>query len=196
MDFLAQGTIYPDVVESGLGGESAVIKSHHNVGGLPEHVDFEDIVEPLNMLFKDEVRRLGILLGLPKEMVWRQPFPGPGLGIRVMGEVTPEKVDLLQKADFIFREELDKAGESGSLSQCFAVLTEQRTVGVVGDFRTYGYTLALRAVTTDDFMTADFARIPYDVLEKISTRIIGELPGIGRIVYDVTTKPPATIEWE
>ena len=129
-------------------------------------------------------------------MVWRQPFPGPGLGIRVMGEVTPEKVDLLQKADFIFREELDKAGESGSLSQYFAVLTEQRTVGVVGDFRTYGYTLALRAVTTDDFMTADFARIPYDVLEKISTRIIGELPGIGRIVYDVTTKPPATIEWE
>ncbi|MBU5420044.1 glutamine-hydrolyzing GMP synthase [Acetanaerobacterium sp. MSJ-12] len=196
VDFLAQGTIYPDVVESGLGGESAVIKSHHNVGGLPEHVDFEDIVEPLNMLFKDEVRRLGILLGLPKEMVWRQPFPGPGLGIRVMGEVTPEKVDLLQKADFIFREELDKAGESSSLSQYFAVLTEQRTVGVVGDFRTYGYTLALRAVTTDDFMTADFARIPYDVLEKISTRIIGELPGIGRIVYDVTTKPPATIEWE
>ncbi len=196
VDFLAQGTIYPDVVESGLGGQSAVIKSHHNVGGLPDHVDFEDIVEPLNLLFKDETRRLGTLLGLPDFLVWRQPFPGPGLGIRVMGEVTPEKVALLQKADFIYREELAKAGVDKGLSQYFAVLTNQRSVGVVGDFRTYDYTLALRAVTTDDFMTADFARIPYDVLEKISSRIIGEVQGIGRMVYDITTKPPATIEWE
>ena len=196
VEFLAQGTIYPDVVESGLGGNSAVIKSHHNVGGLPDYVDFEEIIEPLRMLFKDEVRKLGTLLGLPDYMVWRQPFPGPGLGIRVMGEVTPEKVELLQKADFVYRDELHKAGVDKELSQYFAVLTEQKSVGVMGDFRTYDNTLALRAVTTDDFMTADFARIPYDVLEKASARIVNEVPGINRIVYDITTKPPATIEWE
>ena len=196
VDYLAQGTIYPDVVESGLGGESATIKSHHNVGGLPDFVDFQEIIEPLRMLFKDEVRQLGRELGLPEYLVSRQPFPGPGLAIRIIGDITKEKADTLRLADFIFREELARAGEDQCLSQYFAVLTNTRSVGVMGDGRTYDYTLALRAVTTDDFMTADWARIPYDVLDRISVRIVNEVQGINRIVYDITSKPPATIEWE
>ncbi len=195
VDFLAQGTIYPDVIESGH-GDAAVIKSHHNVGGLPDHVDFKDIVEPLRLLFKDEVRALGEELGLDPVLVWRQPFPGPGLAIRVIGDITKEKLDILRDADFIFREEIAKANLDRDIHQYFAVLTNMRSVGVMGDFRTYDYTLALRGVTTTDFMTADFARIPYEVLEEISRRIINECNGINRIVYDVTTKPPATIEWE
>lgn len=195
VDFLAQGTIYPDIVESGV-GESAVIKSHHNVGGLPDFIEFEGLVEPLKMLFKDEVRKLGLTLGLPEHIVWRQPFPGPGLGIRVIGEVTAEKVALLQKADFIFRDELDKAGIAKGINQYFAVLTNMKTVGVKGDFRVYDYVLALRAVTTDDFMTADFSKIDYEILENISAKIMNSVQGISRIVYDITTKPPATIEWE
>ena len=193
--FLAQGTIYPDVIESGA-GDAAVIKSHHNVGGLPDCVDFREIVEPLRMLFKDEVRQLGRELGLPKYLVSRQPFPGPGLAIRIIGDITKEKADCLRQADFIFREEMARAGEDKNLSQYFAVLTNTRSVGVMGDGRTYDYTLALRAVTTSDFMTADWARIPYELLDKVSTRIVNEVKGINRIVYDITSKPPATIEWE
>ena len=195
VDFLAQGTIYPDVIESGT-GDAAVIKSHHNVGGLPDYVDFKEIIEPLRLLFKDEVRQLGRELGLPEYLVSRQPFPGPGLAIRIIGEITKEKADLLRDADFIFRDEIAKAGEDKNLNQYFAVLTNTRSVGVMGDGRTYDYTLALRAVTTSDFMTADWARIPYDVLDRISVRIVNEVQGINRICYDITSKPPATIEWE
>lgn len=195
VDYLAQGTIYPDVIESGI-GDAAVIKSHHNVGGLPDYVDFKEIIEPLRLLFKDEVRQLGIALGLADYLVWRQPFPGPGLGIRVIGEITKEKLDLLREADFIFRSEIASAGLDRHIHQYFAVLTDMRSVGVMGDERTYDYTLALRGVTTTDFMTADFARIPYELLEKISSRIVNEVQHINRIVYDITTKPPATIEWE
>jgi GMP synthase (glutamine-hydrolysing) len=195
VDYLAQGTIYPDVVESGT-GDAAVIKSHHNVGGLPDYVDFKEILEPLRLLFKDEVRQLGRELKLPEYLVMRQPFPGPGLGIRVIGEITKEKLDTLREADFIFRDEIAKAGLEGTMNQYFAVLTNMRSVGVMGDGRTYDYTLALRSVTTTDFMTADWARIPYDVLDAISVRIVNEVKGINRIVYDITSKPPATIEWE
>ena len=195
VDFLAQGTIYPDVIESGA-GDAAVIKSHHNVGGLPDYVDFKDIIEPLRLLFKDEVRQLGIELGLADYLVWRQPFPGPGLAIRIIGDITKEKVEILQDADAIFREEIANAGLDRDINQYFAVLTSMRSVGVMGDFRTYDYTLALRGVTTSDFMTADFARIPYDVLDKISSRIVNEVKSINRIVYDITSKPPSTIEWE
>ena len=195
VDFFVQGTIYPDVIESGA-GDAAVIKSHHNVGGLPDYVDFKEIIEPLRLLFKDEVRKLGIALGLSETLVWRQPFPGPGLAIRIIGEITDEKLEILQDADWIFREEIAKAGLAGQVSQYFAVLTDMRSVGVMGDGRTYDYTLALRGVTTTDFMTADFARIPYEVLELISARIVNEVKNINRVVYDVTTKPPATIEWE
>lgn len=195
VDYLVQGTIYPDVIESGT-GDAAVIKSHHNVGGLPDYVDFKEIIEPLRLLFKDEVRQLGMELGLADYLVWRQPFPGPGLAIRVIGDITKEKLDLLRDADYIFREEIANAGLDRSIHQYFAVLTSMKSVGVMGDGRTYDYTLALRGVTTTDFMTADFARIPYEVLEKISGRIINEVKMINRIVYDITTKPPATIEWE
>ncbi len=195
VDFLVQGTIYPDVIESGL-GDADVIKSHHNVGGLPDYVDFKEIVEPLRLLFKDEVRALGIALGLSDKLVWRQPFPGPGLAIRIIGDITPEKVAILQDADAIFREEIAAAKLDRSINQYFAVLTNMRSVGVMGDGRTYDYTLALRGVSTTDFMTADFSRIPYDVLEKVSVRIVNEVKHINRIVYDITSKPPATIEWE
>ena len=195
VDFLAQGTIYPDVIESGM-GNAAVIKSHHNVGGLPDFVDFKEIIEPMRLLFKDEVRQLGRELGLPEYLVSRQPFPGPGLAIRIIGDITKEKADVLRLADFIFREELAKAGQDKALSQYFAVLTNTRSVGVMGDGRTYDYTLALRAVITDDFMTADWARIPYEVLDRVSVRIVNEVKGINRIVYDITSKPPATVEWE
>ena len=196
VDFLAQGTIYPDVVESGLGGESAVIKSHHNVGGLPDCVDFKEIVEPLRRLFKDEVRQLGTELGLPDELVWRQPFPGPGLAIRVIGEITEEKLSILRDADAIFREEMKLAGMDHTTSQFFAVLTDLRSVGVMGDERTYDYTLALRAVQSQDFMTATWSRLPYELLDKVSGRIVGEVKHINRICYDITSKPPATVEWE
>lgn len=195
VEFLCQGTIYPDVVESGT-GDAAVIKSHHNVGGLPKDVGFSGIIEPLRDLFKDEVRAVGEELGIPANLVWRQPFPGPGLGIRVLGEVTPEKVATLQDADAIFRDEIAKAGLDRKISQYFAVLTNMRSVGVMGDGRTYDCTVALRGVTTSDFMTADWARIPYDVLGRASERIINEVPGVNRVVYDITSKPPATIEWE
>ena len=195
VDFLVQGTIYPDVIESGK-GKSAVIKSHHNVGGLPSVVDFKEIIEPLRDLFKDEVRRVGTELGLPENVVQRQPFPGPGLAIRIMGEVTREKLNTLRDADFIFRDEIAKAGLNREIWQYFAVITNSRTVGVQGDFRTYENVIALRAVTSVDAMTADWARIPFDVLEKISSRITNEVKHANRIVYDITSKPPATIEWE
>lgn len=195
VDYLVQGTIYPDVIESGA-GDAAVIKSHHNVGGLPDCVDFKEIIEPLRDLFKDEVRQLGIALGIPENLVWRQPFPGPGLAVRVIGEITEDKLAILRDADAIFREEIALAGLDRSINQYFAVITDMRSVGVMGDGRTYDYTLALRAVTTTDFMTADWARIPFDILEKISTRIINEVDHVNRLVYDITSKPPATIEWE
>jgi len=183
------------IIESGT-GDAAVIKSHHNVGGLPDYVDFKEIIEPLRMLFKDEVRQLGRELDLPEYLVMRQPFPGPGLAIRVIGEVTKDKLDTLRLADFIFRDEIAKAHLEGTMNQYFAVLTNMRSVGVMGDGRTYDYTLALRSVTTTDFMTADWTRIPYEVLDRISVRIVNEVPHINRIVYDITSKPPATIEWE
>ncbi|MBR3400964.1 MAG: glutamine-hydrolyzing GMP synthase [Parasporobacterium sp.] len=192
---LAQGTIYPDVIESGKGA-SAVIKSHHNVGGLPEVISFEEIAEPLRDLFKDEVRAVGAVLGLPKELLYRQPFPGPGLSVRIIGEITSEKVSLLQEADAIFREELKDLPADQKPDQYFAVLTDTRSVGVMGDARTYGYTAALRAVSTDDFMTAQWTRIPYDILERASSRITNEVAGITRVVYDISSKPPATVEWE
>ena len=195
VDFLAQGTIYPDVIESGL-GKSAVIKSHHNVGGLPDFVDFKEIIEPLRMLFKDEVRKAGLELGLPENLVYRQPFPGPGLGIRIIGEVTAKKVKIVQDADYIFREELAKAGADKNLGQYFAALTNMRSVGVMGDGRTYDYAIALRAVMTSDFMTADCAQIPWDVLTKVANRIVNEVKGVNRVMYDCTSKPPATIEME
>ena len=195
VDYLVQGTIYPDVIESGK-GDAAVIKSHHNVGGLPDYVDFKEIIEPLRMLFKDEVRVLGRELGLAETLVQRQPFPGPGLGIRVIGEVTKEKLDILREADYIFRDEIAKAGLQNTMSQYFAALTNMRSVGVMGDGRTYDYALALRSVSTSDFMTADWVRIPYEVLDKVSVRIVNKVRGINRILYDVTSKPPATVELE
>ncbi len=195
VDFLVQGTIYPDVIESGT-GDAAVIKSHHNVGGLPDYVDFKEIIEPLRNLFKDEVRKAGEELEIPEEIVWRQPFPGPGLAIRIIGDITREKLEILRDSDHIFRGEIAAAGLKRDINQYFTVLTGMRSVGVMGDERTYDYTLALRAVTTTDFMTADWARIPYDILEKISNRIVNEVKHINRIVYDITSKPPATIEWE
>lgn len=177
-------------------GKGQTIKSHHNVGGLPDYVDFEEIIEPLRNLFKDEVRKTGLELGIPENLVYRQPFPGPGLAIRVIGDITDEKLDILKEADFIFRDEIRKAGLDKSLNQYFAVLTNLKSVGVMGDERTYDYTLALRAVETSDFMTASWAKIPYEILEKVSTRIVNEVKHINRIVYDITSKPPATIEWE
>jgi GMP synthase (glutamine-hydrolysing) len=195
-DFFAQGTIYPDVIESGSTKGSAVIKSHHNVGGLPRELGFTSLIEPLRMLFKDEVRKLGVALGLPESLVKRQPFPGPGLAIRVVGELTPEKVEIVRKSDFILRDEIAKAGLDQSISQYFTVLTGAKSVGVMGDERTYAYAVAVRAVTTDDFMTADVAQVPYAVLGKIATRIVGEVQGVNRVLYDITTKPPASIEWE
>ena len=196
VDFLVQGTIYPDVVESGLGGESAVIKSHHNVGGLPDYVDFKEIIEPLRDLFKDEVRKAGLELGIPEHLVFRQPFPGPGLGIRIIGEVTADKVRIVQDADFIYREEIAKAGYDKSIGQYFAALTNMRSVGVMGDERTYDYAVALRAVNTIDFMTAEAAEIPFEVLQTVMSRIINEVKGVNRVFYDLTSKPPGTIEFE
>ena len=196
VDFLVQGTIYPDVVESGLGGESTVIKSHHNVGGLPDYVDFKEIIEPLRELFKDEVRKAGLELGLPEYLVNRQPFPGPGLGIRIIGEVTAEKVKMVQDADYIYREEIAKAGLDKQLGQYFAALTNMRSVGVMGDERTYDYAVALRAVNTIDFMTAESAQIPWEVLQKVTSRIVNEVSHVNRVVYDLTGKPPGTIEFE
>ena len=195
INVLVQGTIYPDVVESG-NGDSAVIKSHHNVGGLPDVISFEEIIEPLRELFKDEVREVGTQLGIPYELVWRQPFPGPGLAVRVIGEITKDKLNILREADAIFRDEITRAGLEKQTNQYFAVLTDLRSVGVMGDARTYGYTIVLRAVTTDDFMTAEWTRLPYEVLEKASNRITNEVAGITRVVYDITSKPPATVEWE
>lgn len=195
VDFLVQGTIYPDVIESGL-GKSAVIKSHHNVGGLPDYVDFKEIIEPLRLLFKDEVRKAGLELGIPEHLVYRQPFPGPGLGIRIIGEVTPEKVKIVQEADAIYREEIAKAGVDKNLGQYFAALTNMRSVGVMGDERTYDYAIALRAVMTSDFMTAEAAQIPWEVLSKVTSRIVNEVKGVNRVMYDCTGKPPATIEFE
>lgn len=204
VDFLVQGTIYPDVIESGL-GKSAVIKSHHNVGGLPDHVDFKEIIEPLRMLFKDEVRRAGLELGIPEYLVFRQPFPGPGLGVRIVGEVTEEKVKIVQDADAIYREEIaaamdagliPKYGEEGTLGQYFAALTNMRSVGVMGDFRTYDYAVALRAVLTSDFMTAEAAHLPWEVIDKVTTRIVNEVKHVNRVMYDCTGKPPGTIELE
>ena len=192
--FLVQGTLYPDVIESGT-AHAAVIKSHHNVGGLPEDMTLE-LVEPLRALFKDEVRRLGHELGLPDEIVWRQPFPGPGLGVRIIGEVTPDRVALLQRADAIVRQEIHDAGLEREIWQAFAVLPDIRSVGVMGDERTYGHPIIIRAVTSEDAMTADWARLPYDLLERMSSRIINEVRGINRVAYDITSKPPGTIEWE
>ena len=196
MDYFAQGTIYPDVIESGQGTNAAVIKSHHNVGGLPKELGFTELIEPLRMLFKDEVRALGETLGLPKELVRRQPFPGPGLAIRIIGEVTPEKAEIVRESDAVFREEIAAAALDRHVNQYFTVLTGIQSVGVMGDERTYDYTVALRAVTTDDFMTADWARLPYDLIARVSARIVNEVPHVSRVVLDVTTKPPASIEWE
>ncbi len=196
VDFLVQGTIYPDIVESGLGGESAVIKSHHNVGGLPDYVDFREIIEPLRDLFKDEVRKVGLELGIPEKLVFRQPFPGPGLGVRIIGEVTAEKVRIVQDADAIYREEIANAGLDKSINQYFAALTNMRSVGVMGDERTYDYAVALRAVSTIDFMTAEAADIPFEVLQRVMSRIINEVRGVNRVFYDLTSKPPGTIEFE
>lgn len=195
VDFLVQGTIYPDVIESGL-GKSSVIKSHHNVGGLPDYVDFKEIIEPLRDLFKDEVRKTGLELGMPENLVFRQPFPGPGLAIRVIGDITEDKLNILKDADYIFREEIANAGLNKNINQYFAVLTNLKSVGVMGDERTYDYTVALRAVETTDFMTGVWSRIPYEVLEKVSSRIVNEVDHVNRVVYDITSKPPATIEWE
>lgn len=195
VDFLVQGTIYPDIIESGL-GDSAVIQSHHNVGGLPDYVDFKEIIEPLRLLFKDEVRKAGLELGIPEKLVYRQPFPGPGLGIRIIGEVTAEKVKIVQEADAIYREEIAKAGLDKEIGQYFAALTNMRSVGVMGDERTYDYAVALRAVTTSDFMTAESADLPWEVLGKVTTRIVNEVNGVNRVFYDCTGKPPATIEFE
>ncbi len=195
VDFLVQGTIYPDVIESGL-GKSATIKSHHNVGGLPDYVDFKEIIEPLRLLFKDEVRKAGLELGIPEYLVYRQPFPGPGLGIRIIGEVTAEKVRIVQEADYIYREEIAKAGVDKGLGQYFAALTNMRSVGVMGDERTYDYAVALRAVNTSDFMTAEAAQLPWEVLEKAASRIVNEVKGVNRVVYDLTSKPPGTVEFE
>ena len=195
VDYFVQGTIYPDVIESGL-GKSAVIKSHHNVGGLPEHVDFKEIIEPLRMLFKDEVRRAGLELGIPENLVYRQPFPGPGLGVRIIGEVTAEKVRIVQDADAIYREEIAKAGIDRTLGQYFAALTNMRSVGCMGDVRTYDYAIALRAVLTSDFMTAESAELPWEVLGKVTSRIVNKVKGVNRVLYDCTGKPPATIEFE
>ena len=195
VDVLAQGTIYPDVIESGK-GDSAVIKSHHNVGGLPDVISFDEIVEPLRDLFKDEVRHVGEVLGIPHELVWRQPFPGPGLAVRIIGAITEEKLETLREADAIFREEVAKDGLENAPDQYFAVLTDTRSVGVMGDARTYGYVVALRAVTTDDFMTAEWTRLPYEVLERAGRRITNEVSGVSRVVYDISSKPPATVEWE
>lgn len=196
VDFLAQGTIYPDVVESGVGGKSQVIKSHHNVGGLPSVVDFEEIIEPLRDLYKDEVRAVGLELGLPEHIVMRQPFPGPGLAIRIIGNITKEKLEILKEADYVFRDEIAKAGLDREIWQYFAVLTGMRSVGVMGDERTYDYTIALRGVSSVDGMTADWYKIPYDVLDRCSNRIVNECKHINRVCYDITSKPPATIEWE
>lgn len=196
VDFLVQGTIYPDVVESGLGGESAVIKSHHNVGGLPDKVDFKELIEPLRDLFKDEVRKVGLELGIPEYLVFRQPFPGPGLGIRIIGEVNAKKVRIVQDADYIYREEIAKAGLDKEINQYFAALTNMRSVGVMGDERTYDYAVALRAVKTVDFMTAESADIPWNILQKVMNRIINEVKGVNRVFYDLTSKPPGTIEFE
>ncbi len=195
VDFLVQGTIYPDVIESGL-GKASVIKSHHNVGGLPDHVDFKEIVEPLRDLFKDEVRLTGLELGIPENLVYRQPFPGPGLAIRIIGDITNDKLDILKEADSIFREEIANSGLHKSINQYFAVLTNLKSVGVMGDERTYDYTIALRAVETTDFMTGVWSKIPYKILEKVSSRIVNEVKHVNRVVYDITSKPPATIEWE
>jgi GMP synthase (glutamine-hydrolysing) len=196
VDFLVQGTIYSDVVESGVGGESTVIKSHHNVGGLPDFIDFKEIIEPLRDLFKDEVRIAGLELGIPQELVFRQPFPGPGLGVRIIGEVTAEKVKIVQEADAIYREEMEKAGLNKTTGQYFAALTNMRSVGVMGDERTYDYAIALRAVNTVDFMTAEAAQIPWEVLQKVTRRIVNEVEHVNRVLYDLTGKPPGTIELE
>ena len=195
VDVLVKGTIYPDVIESGAGNAST-IKSHHNVGGLPERMEFEQIVEPLRDLFKDEVRKVGLELGIPSNLVYRQPFPGPGLAVRIIGSITKGKLEVLREADWIFRQELEKHPAKNIASQYFAVLTDTRSVGVMGDMRTYGHTVALRCVTTDDFMTVDWTKLPFDLLERVSSRITGEIPGINRVVYDITSKPPATVEWE
>lgn len=195
VDYLVQGTIYPDVIESGL-GKSSVIKSHHNVGGLPDYVDFKEIIEPLRDLFKDEVRKTGLELGIPENLVYRQPFPGPGLAIRIIGDITEDKLTILKDADSIFREEIANVGLHKSINQYFAVLTNLKSVGVMGDERTYDYTIALRAVETTDFMTGVWSKIPYEILEKVSSRIVNEVNHVNRVVYDITSKPPATIEWE
>ena len=195
IEFLAQGTIYPDIAESGTGNKG-LVKSHHNVGGMPERMEFEGLIEPLKTLYKDEVRKVGLELGLPGELVWRQPFPGPGLAVRVIGEVTKEKLDILREADYIFRDEIARAGLDKSINQYFAILTGMRSTGVKNNERTYEYTVALRAVVTKDFVTAEWARIPLDVLARVSERIVKEVGHVSRVVYDITSKPPATIEWE